>query len=203
MPRLIAVTSDKGGVGKSTLALHLAGALAAENRDVLLLDEDGRVGSCVRWAARGPALPFEVVAAEDAKPKRIERAEVVVIDTEGRPKRKELRRLADRADLVLVPSGVSPLELESTLLLLGYLEEETDARRRVRVALTRVPPVGGAGAQAREKLREAGASPLNTMLRAYAAYTRAAEAGVLVRDVADSKAGQAWGDVVTLAREVG
>lgn len=203
MPRIIAVTSDKGGVGKSTLALHLAGALSAEDRDVVLLDEDGRVGSCVRWAVRGPRLPFEVMAADEAKPKRLERAEVVVIDTEGRPKRKELRRLADRADLVLVPSGVSPLELESTLLLLAYLEEETDARRRVRVALTRVPPVGGAGAHAREDLREAGASPLNAMLRAYAAYTRAAEIGVLVRDVPDPKAGQAWGDVVALAREVG
>ncbi len=207
MPRLIAVTSDKGGVGKSTLAMHLAGALAALDASVLLIDEDGRIGSCARWAARGerngsPPLGFAVQAAEDVKKSRVERSDFVVMDTEGRPKRKELRRIADEADLVLVPSGVSALELEATLAAVEYLCEEAGAARHTRAVLTRVPPVGRAGEEAREDLREAGLTVCNTLVRAYAPYTRAAEAGTLVRDLPGASAQAAWEDMQALAREL-
>ena len=40
MPKVFAVTSEKGGVGKSTLAVHLAGALAERGLSVALIDED-------------------------------------------------------------------------------------------------------------------------------------------------------------------
>ena len=41
MPKVIAITSEKGGVGKSTLAVHLSGALAERGLAVTLIDEDG------------------------------------------------------------------------------------------------------------------------------------------------------------------
>ena len=133
----------------------------------------------------GPGLPFAVYEADDVKPKKLAALDVVVIDTEGRPKRKELRQLADRADLILVPSGTSALELEATLELMDFLQGDADAARQSRVVLTRVPPVGRAGEEAREDLREAGATVCNTLVRSYAAYVRAAEMGTLARDVRD------------------
>ncbi|ANE43744.1 ParA family protein [Deinococcus puniceus] len=212
MPKVLAVTSEKGGVGKSTLAVHLAGALAERGLKVALIDEDPRVGSSIRWAARGmnlggsgvggAGLPFAVYEADDVKPKKLAALDAVVIDTEGRPKRKELRQLADRADLILVPSGTSALELEATLELMDFLQSDADAARRARVVLTRVPPVGRAGEEAREDLREAGATVCNTLVRAYAAYQRAAELGTLARDVRDPRADTAWEDMLALSREV-
>lgn len=208
MPRRIAVTSDKGGVGKSTLAMHLAGAFAVLGQDVVLIDGDGRVGSCLRWAARGklhgrPALGFTVLPPDEVKKSRLERADLVLVDTEGRPKRKELRQLAKDTDLLLIPSGVSALELEATLEVAGYLMGETDAGRHTRAVLTRVPPVGRAGEEAREDLREAGLTVCNTLIRHYAPYARAAEVGSLVRDLPGHSAARAWADVQALAREVG
>lgn len=203
MTHIIAITSEKGGVGKSTLAVHLAGAFTQRGLSTLLIDEDGRIGSAVRWASRGSGLPFEVVEPEDVKPKRLREYDIVLIDTEGRPKRKELRTLGERADSIVVPSGVSPLELEAAQELLHFLYQDPQARRRCRVVLTRVPPVGRAAEHAREDLRDQGFTVCNTLVRHYASYMRAAELGVLARDVvSDERAAMAWQDILDLSREL-
>lgn len=202
MPKVIAITSEKGGVGKSTLAVHLAGALTERGLDAALIDEDGRVGSSLRWARRREeGLGFPVLDADEVKPKKLAALDAVLIDTEGRPRRKDLRALAERADLILIPSGPTMLELEATRELLDFFEDE-GAARRVRVVLTRVPPTGQAGEQAREDLRDDGWTVCNTALRSYTAYQKAAELGSLCRDVRDPRAEQAWDDVLRLSREV-
>lgn len=206
MPTVIAVTSEKGGVGKSTLAVHLTAAFAGRGLNAALIDEDGRVGSSRRWAQRaeqvGQPLPFPVYEPDDVKPKKLADLDVLVIDTEGRPKRRDLRALAGRADLILVPSGPSPLELEATLDLVDYLHKHGSGRGACRVVLTRVPAVGQGGEAAREDLRDGGVTVCNTLIRQYAAYTRAAEQGGLVRDLPDPRAQAAWGDVLALSREL-
>lgn len=209
MPRVLAITSEKGGVGKSTLAVHLAGAFQERGQATVLIDEDGRVGSSLRWAQRadeqragGPGLGFPVLAPDDVKPRKLAAADAVLIDTEGRPKRKDLRRLAQRADLILVPSGVSALELDATRELMDFLLEAGDVGRRTRIVLTRVPPVGHAGEDARENLRDEGLTVCNTLVRQYAAYQKAAELGTLARDVRGARAGAAWADILSLSREL-
>ena len=61
MGQIIACGNLKGGVGKTTLAVNLACALAARGRNVTLLDLDPR-GSAAAWAAAG-RLPVPVEAA--------------------------------------------------------------------------------------------------------------------------------------------
>ena len=58
---IIAVVNQKGGAGKTTIALNLAAALAAEGRRVLLIDADPQQ-TAQDWAAVRPTPPpFQVV----------------------------------------------------------------------------------------------------------------------------------------------
>jgi chromosome partitioning protein len=61
---IISVQNQKGGVGKTTLAIHISHALAAQNSRVLLVDADPQ-GSARDWAAaRDSQPPFAVVGLD-------------------------------------------------------------------------------------------------------------------------------------------
>lgn len=195
----IAITSEKGGVGKSTLAFNLAGALA-ERGPVVLVDEDTRVRSCLQWAELAP-VPFEVLTPQQAG-QGVGEVAFLIVDSEGRPSLDDLVELARSFDQVLIPCGVSRLEVQSTLNLWRQLRAGGDLGA-VRVVITKAPPVGRVGQEARDALRAVGVTCLETVIRRYTAHERAAEAGGLVRDVRDARAGEAWADVQGVAREVG
>lgn len=196
--RKIAVTSEKGGVGKSTLAYNLAGALADHGRTVLV-DEDSRVRSVLQWAELAP-VPFKVVSPEEAGGV-IGSARYLVVDSEGRPSVDDLVEMAQTFDRVLIPCGTTRLEISSTLSLWRRLLAAGDMSA-VRVVITKAPPVGRVGQDARDALRAAGVTCLDTVVRRYAAHERATEVGGLVRDVRDDRASEAWSDIVGVAGEV-
>jgi chromosome partitioning protein len=197
---VISLTSFKGGVGKSTLAVNLAGALAL-NASTLLVDEDP-LQSCYQWARQNGSLPMPVLLPGEVRNADLSGSRYLLIDTEGRPKLEDLSELIRSSTWTLIPCGTSGLEIDGTLRLIDALRNADAKLEKVRVVITKAPPVGTVGQQARDALREAGIPVANRVVRSYVAHQRAAELGVLVKDVPDPRASRAWADMLELAMEV-
>jgi chromosome partitioning protein len=119
--KIVAFTSDKGGMGKSTAALNLACAAAEARFDTAVLDLDPQA-SVGRWARlrRRAGLPPRPLA-ETCVPIDIEDrlaelraagADLVLLDTAGRDNNAISAAIA-AADLVLVPCHPTDLELST------------------------------------------------------------------------------------------
>lgn len=189
----ILVTSLKGGVGKTTTAVHLAAFLRLRG-PTLLIDADPAQGALV-WARQGPGLPFEVAGPEEARPKRFEH---VVIDTAGHQKGKTLREYAGKADLVVVPTSPGLLSLAS---LQQFLPMLSDLPWRVLVTL--VPPFPSLeGVRAFAYLRARSIPHFKHAVHRLAAYEKAVLAGTLVQNVPDPRAVRAWEEYVLVGREM-
>jgi chromosome partitioning protein len=155
--RMIVVGNEKGGAGKSTIAVHLAVALAHDGAGVAVLDLDRRQQSTARffesrarWAeANGVALPHPTrlsdvadVAGLDAGIAGAAAHDFLVIDTPGAD--TELARAAhQRADLIVTPMNdsfvdfdvlgvVDPVSL--SLVRPGHYSETVWEARKLRAA---------------------------------------------------------------------
>lgn len=127
MPKVIAILNQKGGVGKTTLAVHIATALARKDRKVLLLDADPQ-GSALDWAAARHGTPlFPVVGLPKSSihkelPNLAANFEVVIID--GPPRVYDVARSAIMAsDLVLIPVQPSPYDVWAAKEIMDLLND--------------------------------------------------------------------------------
>jgi len=127
---IIALLNQKGGVGKTTLSLHLAGELSAQGARVMLIDADPQ-GSALDWAEQRSreglarrfgvlGLPRETLHREAVALSRD--VDHVVID--GPPRVTGIARSALlAADLVLIPVQPSPLDGWASAEMLRLLDE--------------------------------------------------------------------------------
>ena len=194
---IVTVTSYKGGVGKTTTAIHLACYLQQEKGNVLLIDGDPN-RSCLAWSKRGQ-LPFPVVD-EKAAPKQIGKYSHLVIDTAARPDKDELASLVEGCDLLLLPTTPDALALDALSLTVATLRQlETNC---YRVLLTIIPPKPiRDGEEARELLTESGMPLLKSSVRRLIAFQRAALQGIPVYEIKD-RGSEAWADYLAVGQEV-
>lgn len=194
---IVTVASYKGGVGKTTSAVHLAGYLQTKAPTLLIDGDPNRSAS--GWAKRGQ-LPFHVVDERQAA--RVSRDyEHIVIDTKARPEREDLEALVAGCDLLIIPSTPDTMAIEALVLTLETLRSL--GTNSYRILLTVIPPrPNKQGDEARAALFDAGFPLIGSGIPRLIAFQDAATQGMLVHHVKKAGAKEGGEAYAAVGREI-
>lgn len=206
---IIALLNQKGGVGKTTLATHIAGELTMQGSSVILLDADPQ-GSALDWTQRRsqnglPRLFSAVGLARETlhqeAPELARRCDHIVID--GPPRIAALARSALlAADLVLIPVQPSPYDVWASAEMVSLIREAQVFRPALRAAFVINRRVGTTviGREARNALTDQPLPSLLSEVRQRIVFADSVARGQLARELdADSNAAR---EIAALAAEV-
>jgi len=207
---IVALLNQKGGVGKTTLALHLAGEWARHGRRVILIDADPQA-SALDWSEQRaketlPRLFGIVGLARDTlhreAPELSRDVDHLVID--GPPRVAGLMRSALlAADVVLVPAQPSPFDGWASGEMLKLIDEARIYRPDLiaRFVLNRCGARTIIASETADALADHEPPALTTRIGQRVAFADAARTGRLVDEF--DGAGAAAREVTALANEVG
>lgn len=195
---IVTVASHKGGVGKTTTAVHLAAYLQTVAPTLLLDGDDTR--NATAWSQRGSGFSFKI--ADEVQAARLARNFThTVIDTGQHPKQVDLKALAEGCDLLVIPAVPASLDTDGLVLTLQALQEL--GQLNYRVLLTKVPPHPEPdGAQLRAELAAQIIPLFETDIPRLKAFEKAAASGVPVCDVDDPRAKRAWEAYAAVGKEL-
>lgn len=211
---VISVINSKGGSGKTTLAINLAGGLAARGRHVLLVDSDPQ-GSTTGWGYaredRGDTAPQVLSMTGPKKLQSVwkEKATYDYVVIDGSARLEELLGAAIQvADAVIIPVRPSAMDLYATHEVLDIVRQQEKTRtRELRYALCVTQQIKGS-TLAREigsAAKELGVPLLESRMTHRVAFARAAQLGMTVQEYephgkAASETDQLVAEILTLLK---
>ena len=195
---ILTITSYKGGVGKTTSAVHLAAYLQTL-APTLLLDGD-QTKNATAWSQRGKGFPFRVAGIDKAA-KLARDFEHIVIDTGQRPSLDDLKAAADGCDLLVIPAVPASLDTDGLGQTIRALQQIGTGA--YRVLLTKVPPPPEKeAAELREFLTGLSVPMFQAEVPELKAFKKAASAGQIVNQTSDRNAARAWQAYAAAGKEI-
>jgi len=210
--KIIAVVNQKGGSGKTTLSMHLAGSLARRGHKVLVVDADPQA-TATRWAATADddkPFPASVVGLSAASTKVhrevkkfVNDYDFILIDCPPAADSPVPQSALLIADLALVPLIPSPLDMWAAVgirQVIGNVADIND-NLRARLVINQCQPRTNLAKEALEVLPEFGIELCETYMHQRQVYRQSAVFGQTVHDFG-SRAAEAVREMEALTDEV-
>lgn len=180
---VIAVINQKGGAGKTTLAMNLAAGLARHG-DTVVMDLDPQ-GSSTQWAGMGqtpfPASVEQIDGNWDARSlhQQYQAYRHMVLDCPPSLESHASRQALRACDVALIPVLPSPIDLWASLKLPQEIEEAKKVNPNIRayLVLNQLEPNSALSSAMHDALAEFGVPVLNAVIRRRAVYRSAALEG--------------------------
>ena len=182
--KVIALISQKGGAGKSTLAVSLAVAAEHDGRSVAVVDLDPQA-SATNWSERREAETPEVASSTPVRLESVlsaaeqQGADLVLIDTPPRADQTAISA-AKVADLVIIPCRPAILDLETVATTIELVRSA--GNQQIVVVLNGVPPRGTRRDQAAEILQSMGIEVCPAGFSYRAAFDHASTLGLTAQE---------------------
>lgn len=190
--KTIAILSQKGGAGKTTLALHLAVAAERAGKSAAVIDLDPQASAAGWMDHRSLAAPAVVSAPATRLAQVIETAQthgakLAILDTAPHSEQAALTA-ARAADLILIPCRPAILDLRA---ISSTIDLAKLAAKPAFVVLNAVPPRGGLANEAAAAVESYGAKVAPVRLVQRAAYMHSLTTGQTAQEYeTDGKAAE-------------
>lgn len=195
---IITIAGYKGGIGKTTTAIHLAAVLNKQAPTLLVDADENR--SAISWA-RQNKLPFNV-ATEDTAPKSFMqlRPEHAVIDTKARPSEQDLDEIAQGCDLMILPTTTRPMDFEA---LIKTVQKIKAINTPFKVLLNMVPPNSTRkSGEIIEILKTSNIPVFETVVQRYTFIEQLPLDGILASASKDENAQKVWKQYRSIGKEI-
>ncbi len=210
--KIITIANQKGGVGKSTLSMNLAGSLSRKNKKVIVVDADHQ-STATRWASSvsdDKSFPATVIGLSAAGSKLhrevkkfIEDYDYIIIDCPPAMDSPIPQSAMLISDLCIVPLLPSPVDLWSSVGIRKIIENVSDINEdlKARLLVNQLQPRTKISKEILNILPEFGIEKLNTNIQQRTVYRQCAVFGKTVYDLG-SKAMQAINEIESLTDEI-
>lgn len=187
MAYIVGMVSQKGGVGKSTLARMMAREFVGGGLSTKIADLDTQQQTCTNWAGRraenahSPEIQVQSFASVKSALEEAPRFDALILD--GKPHASEQTiEIAKASHLVVIPTGQTLDDLHPGVLLAHGLRKKGIRPDRVAFAMFKTTGSDRENASARDYVTEAGYTVLEGEVGVSTAYGAASDQGKAITE---------------------